>query len=236
MLLIVFVPVTYYLVRNKPEDVGLLPDRAAASRDDTEGTPVIQEQSWTLTEAARSRAFWLVLICMAIPAAIYTGITFQLFSIMDEQGVDRSTTAFILSLVPMVSFVCSLASGFISEKVKVHAMLGITFLLNMIAPMLLLYAEGGVMVFWFAIAWGAAQGFMNIPLGIIWPNYYGRQHLGSIQSVTTAATVVGSALGPVAFGAVYDQTGSYSIILIASMVIWAAGALMAFLSPQPVKK
>jgi len=238
VLIVLFVPAAYYFVRNRPEDVGLLPDGAPASGEPGEGqaAAAAEEDSWTLGEALRTRAFWFILICGAIPAMVYTGITFQIFSILGEQGIDRTTTAYVLSLVPLVSFGCSLASGFIVERVNAHRMLGVTFALNIVACVVLIYANSEAAVFAFAIAWGVAQGLMNIPMGVIWPNYYGRKHLGSIQSVTTTGMVIGSAFGPIPFGWAYDQFGSYAVMLVASIAIWALGSVLAFLSPPPRRK
>jgi sugar phosphate permease len=184
-LIVLFVPAAYYFVRNRPEDVGLIPD-GAASKGNAERiggqAAAAEEDSWTLSEAMRTRAFWFILICGAIPAMIYTGITFQIFSILGEQGIGRTTTAYVLSLIPLISFGCSLASGFIVERVNVHRMLGLTFMLNIAAPVILIFAHSEAAVFAFAISWGIAQGLMNIPMGVIWPNYYGRKYLGASRA------------------------------------------------------
>lgn len=234
-LVVLFVPIAYLFVRNRPEDVGLRPDGAAGPETSAGGEPdaAAEEDNWTLAEAVRTRAFWLVLICCAIPAAVYTGITFQIFSILGNQGIDRTATAFVLGLIPLVSFGCSLVSGFIVERVNVSRMLALTLLLNAAAPLLLLFAQSYAVVVLFAVAWGVAQGFLNVPMGVIWPNYFGRKHLGSIQSVTTTAMVIGSALGPIPFGWAFDRFGSYDAMLLASVAVWLIGAVLALLAPPP---
>ncbi len=237
VLIVFFMPLALYFVRNRPEDVGLLPDGAKEKSNLEEGAPAeVQEESWTLSEAMRTRAFWFILVCGAIPAMIFTGITFQIFSILGEQGINRMQTAFVLSLIPLISFGCSLLSGFIVERVKVHRMLALSFALNIVTPILLIFAHSYATVILFAIAWGIAQGFMNIPMGVIWPNYYGRKHLGSIQSVTHAAGIIGSAIGPIQFGWAYDQFGSYTGVLIISALIWTLGTVLAFLAKPPQRK
>jgi MFS family permease len=234
VLILFFVPIAYYFVRNKPEDVGLLPDGGKGNTDPgNAATTTTQEESWTLSEAARTKAFWFVMICGAIPAMINTGITFQIFSILAQQGIDRMATAFVLSLIPIVSFSCSLLSGFVVERVKAHRVLSLAFALNIVTPIILILANSYSVVILFAITWGIAQGFMNIPLGVIWPNYFGRKHLGSIQGVTHTAGVIGSALGPIQFGWAYDQFGSYTGILLVSAFIWGLGAALAFLATPP---
>jgi hypothetical protein len=45
-------------------------------------------------------------------------------------------------------------------------------------------------------------------MGVVWANYFGRRYLGSIGSITMAASVIGSALGPIPFGWAYETFGS----------------------------
>lgn len=232
-ILILFVPLALYFVRDKPEDIGLVPDGRKVLEASNEASEEFSEQSWKLAEAARTKAFWLIIICNAIPAMINTGITFQIFSILGLQGIDRMTTAFVLSLTPLFSFACSLISGFLVEKFKAHRLLSITFVFSALSPLILMVSNSYLLVLIYAFTWGTAQGFMNIPLGIIWPNYYGRKHLGSIQSVNHTSLVIGSALGPLLFGWVFDQSGSYNIILVISAFIWIAGAILAYVAAPP---
>ncbi len=235
VLILFFVPTAYLFVRNKPEDVGLLPDGGKRTTDsgDGEDDTSAQTDSWTLSEAARTRAFWFVMLCGAIPAMINTGITFQIFSILAQHGIDRMSTAFILSLIPIVSFSCSLLAGFAVERVKAHRVLSFAFALSMVTPVILIFAHSYSTAILYAVIWGIAQGFMNIPMGVIWPNYFGRRHLGSIQGVTHTAGVIGSALGPIQFGWAYDQFGNYTGILLVSAFIWGIGAVLSFLAPPP---
>ena len=237
ILIVFFTPIALYFVRNRPEDVGLLPDGMKEEINQNIGvTPRKFEVSWTLSEAIRTRAFWFIMICGTIPAMINTGITFQIFSILGEKGISRMETAFVLSLIPIVSFSCSLVSGFLVERVKAHLMLSLAFAISTITPLLLIYAQSYTPVLLFAVAWGVTQGFMNIPMGILWPNYFGRRYLGSIQSVTHAAGIIGSAIGPIQFGWAYDQFGSYTGVLIFSSVIWAIGSMLSLFASPPQRK
>lgn len=233
LLILLLTPAAYYLVRNRPEDVNLHPDGISPNAVSQDGTYSVIEDSWTLAEAVRTRSFWFILICGTIPAALYTGITFQIYSILGEQGVDRTTTSFVLSLIPLVSFGCSLIAGFVVERVKVSRMLALTFVLNIAAPIILMSAHSYTTVLLFAVVWGIGQGTLNIPMGVIWANYFGREHLGSIQSVTTTAMVIGSAFGPIPFGWSYDHFGSYNFMLTTSVAIWLIGAILAFLAAPP---
>lgn len=241
MLILIFVPLAFLLIRNKPEDVGMLPDGQPHPDSDHQAVdkssrshPVVEE-SWTVKEAMRTRAFWFLLFCVVVPALVITGLTFQLFSILGEYGVGRTTTAFLLSFVPIVAFLAQLLSGFLVERIKVHAMLGFSFLLNIVAMLTLYYSATPAMIFVFAVLWGISQGLLSVTLQVIWPNYYGREHLGKIGSITATATVIGSAFGPIPFGWAYDHLGGYSDMILLMTLFPVAAMILAFLSPPPKK-
>jgi MFS family permease len=241
ILLLLFAPLAWWIIRNKPEDVGLLPDAqggdqpAGQRRGTVLPTSPVADVSWTLSEAMRTRAFWLILFCVSVPALVNTGMTFHLFSILAEKGVARGTTAFFLSLVPLIGFTCTLLAGYVVDKVKVHYVLALAFLLKLGALTALLLATSPSTTLLYVILWGVFEGFGSICIGVIWPNYFGREHLGSIRSVASTVMVLSSALGPLPFGIAYDLFGGYTEVILLMMMFPLLGILAAWLSPAPEK-
>ncbi|MBN8209185.1 MFS transporter [Bacillus sp. NTK071] len=242
-LVLIFLPIVFFLVKNKPEDIGLLPDNAISKKrlaerreekmeeDQEEGF----ETNWTVKEAMRTRAFWFILFCVSIPALVNTGLTFHLFSILGEQGVPGSTAALILSIMAIVGFPVTMVSGFILERVNVHIVLGLSFIGQMIFILLLTQVNTYILAIGFAVLWGIIGGIERITLNIIWPNYFGREHLGSIKGIATTTMVIGSAFGPLPFGIAYDVFGGYTEILLIILIFPILGTVAAFLSPPPKK-
>jgi cyanate permease len=65
---------------------------------------------------------------------------------------------------------------------------------------------------------------------VIWPNYFGRAHLGSIRGAASTAMVASAALGPLPFGYVVTLSESYdlAILIFAALpVICIATSLLA---------
>lgn len=238
-VLLLLAPIAFIFVRNRPEDLGLLPDGANAAVPHASGSSAAdsteREHSWTLAEAMRTRAFWLVAVCAAMQGAVYTGFTFQMFSLLALQGIDRTTTSFLLSLSPLVSFGCSLLTGFLVERAPAYRILSLSMVGSVAAPLIFIFASSFPVALAGAVVWGVTMGVMSTAIGVIWPNYFGRQHLGSIQSVTHASLVIGSALGPIPFGWAFDQFGSYTAALTASAAVFAFGALLALLAAPPTR-
>jgi sugar phosphate permease len=238
-----FAPLALYFIRNKPEDVGLLPDNDQADDDleeeqQSEGSDRqrIEEVSWTLKEAMKVRAFWFILFCVSIPAMVNTGLVFHLVSILGESDINRSTSALVLSLMALVSFPITFIAGFVLERVKVHYVLAASFLGQIVVMIILLYTQSIQMAILFGVVRGLVGGFEAISLGIIWPNYFGREHLGSIKGLAMTTMVIGSAFGPLPFGVAYDMFGGYNEIIIFMMLFPLLGMIASFTSPAPEKK
>lgn len=138
VLLLFFVPIAFFGVRNRPEDMGLLPDGLEKSDVHTQTDisvklPVLpEEEDWTLKQAMRTKAFWLLLICVGIPAMVNTGVTFHLLSIFGQNHLSPHIAATVLSLMAVFGFPVSFASGFILEKVKTNLLLGLVFIIEIV--------------------------------------------------------------------------------------------------------
>ncbi len=238
ILLFFFVPMALFFVRNKPEDIGLLPDNKQSlivnqtvkhkqKLSDTE------EKSWSLAEAKKTRTFWLLLFCVSIPAMVNTGITFHLVSIFSGNGLPPVLAATVLSLMAIVGFPITILSGFILERVQANRMLFIAFIGQILFLILLIFTDSILIAILFGVFWGIVGGIERIALNIIWPNFFGRKHIGSIKGLAMAVMVIGSAFGPLPFGISYDLFGGYKEILLIIMIFPALGALAAWMAKKP---
>ncbi|WP_078543890.1 MFS transporter [Litchfieldia alkalitelluris] len=240
LLLMIFVPLAYFFIRNKPEDIGLLPDgRKEVTSNQKSGlqdNPYDQEVNWTLKEAMKTATFWLLLFCISIPSLVNTGLTFHLVSILGENNISPGFAALILSLMALVGFPVTLIAGFILEKIKVHYVLAAIFIGQIAFMLILMKTFSPAIAIFFGVFWGFIGGFERITLGIIWPNYFGRQHLGSIKGVAMTVTVIGSAFGPLPFGIAYDIFGGYNEILLIMLLLPALGVIAALFSKMPEKR
>lgn len=80
------------------------------------------------------------------------------------------------------------------------------------------------------------MGMERIVMAVVWPNYFGRKHIGSISGISMAMIVTGSALGPLPLGIAFDVFGGYSEILWALMLFPAIGMAAALMANPPVKE
>jgi cyanate permease len=69
----------------------------------------------------------------------------------------------------------------------------------------------------------------------MWPRYFGRSHLGSIQGTGQMIGISGSSLGPLPLGIAQDLFGSYDPMLLGTAVIPACCALLVLFLRKPAK-
>ena len=86
----------------------------------------------------------------------------------------------------------------------------------------------------YAIIFGLNNAFNITLFGYMWPRYFGRKNIGSIQGTGQMIGVVGASLGPLPLGIAFDLFGVYQIMLLslASLPI-VAGVLTQFLIEPP---
>ncbi|ANU23747.1 MFS transporter [Planococcus donghaensis] len=235
-ILVIFTPLAYFFIRNRPEDIGLLPDNGPSAREEDRQKPLSSDISWTVKEAKKTRSFWLLLFCVVVPALVNTGMTFHLVSIFSIQSLAPETAATVLSLMAIIGFPVTFLAGYLLDKIRVQWMLAFVFVGEIASIFLLKEADLFSGAILFAVVWGFMLGIERVTLSVVWPNYFGRQYLGSITGISMAFMVVGSALGPLPFGLFYDFFGGYKEVLWAIMIFPLLGIVAALLANPPEKK
>ncbi|MCA1012929.1 MFS transporter [Halobacillus halophilus] len=236
LLLIVFVPVAFFFVRNQPKLVGEIPDgtpKPVKGGDDPNPNIEVNEKSWTLKEAMATKAFWFILFCVIVPALVNTAITFHIVSIMGLRGLDTGVAAMVLTLMAIIGFPVTFLTGYLVDRFQVHYILAITFFGHIFTLLLLLFTDTWWLAVAFGVLWGFVNGFERIVLSIVWPNYFGREHLGSIKGLAQTVMVIGSALGPLPFGIFYDWLGGYQEVILLTIAFPITAGILALSSPQP---
>lgn len=231
---VVVAPTVYFFIRTRPEEIGLSPDNEAQVLIEGE-IGVAEEVSWTLNEAIRTRAFWMILYTVIIPSAIITGCVFHQISILGQSGLTPEKVALISSVTSLIRFPLVLVAGQLADRVQLRYLLATSQAILFIMLAGLYVANSVPLVMVYGVFMGAQMALQGIIMGVIWPDYYGRKHLSTIRGTTMMAGVIGSALGPLPFGFAYDVFGGYTEVIIVSMLFPLIGTAFALLAKKPVK-
>jgi len=206
------------LVRRSPESVGLIPDGEIV---DIEGNNCTTEKSYveddefsyTLSDALRTRALWmLTLSSLAVPL-VMTGLMFHHVSILGAQGISSQMAAVTLGLFGPLMLVFSVVSGLLADRFPGRYLLALGQAILVVAMLWVFVIGSSWQAIIYVVISAAAVGLVHTTGTVIWANYFGRAYLGSIRGFATTVMVAFSAMGALPFGFIYDWTGTYDMAL-----------------------
>ncbi len=220
VLLAVVMPLGLLFFRHRPEHYGLLPDgrREPAGADDASAPPV-SEEDWTLPEAMRTPAFWIVGLSAGTISMLTTGLFFHIVSIFADSGLGPDLAAAAFVPVAITTAIVTLGSGVLVDRIPVRLLLCVALACQALSLVLALHLRSAVAALCFGLIAGTTSGLFRTISGVVWAAYYGRLHLGSITGVATTFVIAGSALGPMPFGMARDYFGSYEAVLYSGVAL-----------------
>ncbi|MDE2745952.1 MAG: MFS transporter [Chloroflexota bacterium] len=224
------------IMRRRPEDVGLRPDgerlRASVTRGETPSL-LTSDPDWTVREAVRTRAFWLLLIGTTILMAVGGAVNFTFVSHMTQNGIDADTARSALALWAGMGIVGGVLGGELRQRLAVRYSLPLVICVTTSAIVWFILTETVWMAFVFAVWHGLAFG-AQLPLNrISFPDYFGRYSVGRIRSVTAPPQLLINAFGPFVSGLVIDNRGSYDLIYMVFVGLLLTAAISVLLARPP---
>jgi len=225
------------LIRRSPESVGLLPDGdSETKRWQMRGFRQTSEVNWSLGEAARTRSFWLLLISGASNALVSTALMFHQISLLASKGLSAGAAAAVFSVIAPLVLLGTFAAGFLSDRFPNRFLIAGGQVLLAVAMLFTNFISAPWLAFIYGGMLGLSSGFLMVTNTVVWPNYYGRAHLGSIRGAATASSVTFAALGPLPFAFLFDLTQSYTSAVMVFLAMPVACGVAALLATQPRKK
>ena len=231
----VMIPLALILVVNKPEEAGMLPDGDGPESNKAKETADRRDldEGFTLSEALQTVTFWVLAFSLAVPSMLVTGMIFHQISYFEEQGFTAQVAANIFPVLALSMVICMIIYGKLLDRYQAqHTVSGGIFTMA-IAMWLLLMANTPFLANLYGVAVGMASAAMMLNSSYVWPRYFGRKHLGSIQGAGYTAMVVGAALGPLPFGMAYDWLGRYDEAVFWLSFLPAFCALVVFFTKPP---
>jgi OFA family oxalate/formate antiporter-like MFS transporter len=235
------------LMARRPEDMSLEPDpaparsrhaEAATSQYATDGRNTADvrpspERQFTLGQALRTRAFWVLAIFSAAGFMVQAGVSLHQVGHYIRQGLPGPSAAIMASVFALAQVPGGLLWSAITRRIPVRFVLAISGLCVALGAMGTALSS--------TLAWGILSagvigggiGGLHLLLRLAWADYYGRQHLGTIRGITLPVQIGGQAVGPVTAGLVFDATGSYDMVFLFFASVVALGSLLVLTAIPP---
>lgn len=208
------------LVRNRPEDYGLLPDgdppgmadKPRVSQTPGTATATTVQVDFTVGQAIRTRAFWLIGFGHGLTSMLLIGLVAHLAPMMTDQGYSLQTAAFVVTAYTTASMLFQAVGGMIGDRVPKH--LAITVFVFVQAGAVLLLTHGPAtlpVAYLFAVLFGIGFGGRSPLTTSIRGEYFGRKSFGKIMGVSQVPMNIMLLIAPIFAGVMRDWRGDYTI-------------------------
>ncbi len=232
--IIAVAPLSFAVIRTRPEDYGLLPDGAVHEPGIVydENPFHNQEQSysqhnvaahWTFPMVVRNRSFWKIGIAYGLSMTSVLGVMFQLKPRFGDVGFDGDTAMKLMAATALAGAAGKYAWAYLCDKFSSRGVVTVLLLQNAVGLGLGIIHGSLAAVILFIVTYGFAMGGVVSTQPVIIADFYGR------DAYPTVARYIGMVVGidcigyPI-MGMSFDLTGSYDsayLVFIALDVIAA---------------
>ncbi|MDQ3041245.1 MAG: MFS transporter [Acidobacteriota bacterium] len=224
---IILLPAAIFLVKNRPSDIGLLPDGEAIRTD--EQSAIRNPQSadgMTLGEALRTPIFWIFSVCAALIfyAIFVVSQQLNLYLQGSRIGFTAQQASFVQSLLFALSVIGKFLFGFLSDKFPPTRVMLVSAATMFLATLVFLFFNDKT-VYLFAIFFGLNYGGTFVLLQLLVADYFGLKEYAKILGVITVIETIGGAAGTIITGRIADANGGdytqafYGLIVVTGIAL-----------------
>jgi len=230
MVWMLVLPGALFVVRNRPEDMGLYPDGADGPPPGEESTPGVIEQAMPVLTSAK---FWILAIPLSTTSLVSTGLVFHQAAIVAEHGLSASVAAAMFVPYAIASAGVSLVAGDAADRFGPKWVFAAGMLVLLSAMSLALVMGSLALAIVYAMLVGASGGFSRIVTSVTWAHFYGRQGLGRVQGSAVMVSITASALGPLPLAWLQSQFDGFRPGIAILMVLPVAATIAVALARPP---
>ena len=221
----------WLFIRRRPEDFGLLPDGDAPDVAPTatgDSRPVVQdvEESFTLQEARKTMAFWLITIAVMMVVFAQTSVNLHAVASVIDRGVSESLSGAFVFIIMGTAALSAYGWGALMDRIHVRWVTAVATIFSGAAMVVIIFADNLPLAVTFAVLFGLGTGGWTLAQTLLFANYFGRRHLGAIRGLSQVLSGPLGAAGPFLAGGIRTYTGSYEL----SFIIFFVALVVVFLA------
>ena len=193
------------------------------------GRPRVTKVAWR--QFLRQPKFWALVIVGLTAMGPVRSLTVHQIAYMESAGVERAAAANVVGLAGLLTSVCFIAFGWVSDRFGRAAAftIGACGLLGAVFMLFVLPAFGSAVVLLpYAVFFALGEGTRSSQTTALASDVFHGQGLGFINGLMGGMFGLGAALGPWLVGRLRDESGSYEsgmLVIVVMVLISVAGFL-----------
>ncbi len=214
-LFVLILPV-YKVLKNRPEDVGLLPDgdpprRHPRTASGAQGAAADDEPEFTARQALRTRAFWILTIVHMSSSVSIVTLALHLAPKLTDMGMSLSGAGTIVLIYTLIALPTQFVAGSIADRMPKPPLIFFFIALQGVAIMIISVSEHVIMAMLFAVLYGIGFGGRIPLLTAIRGEYFGRKAFATIMGLSQMPNNIAMIFAPLFAGYMFDTTHTYLV-------------------------
>ena len=222
------------VLRNRPEDMGLLPDGTTLrAREGNAAGGHHQDHSWTLHDAMRTGAFWRLAIAFGTVMLGMSAIGLFWVPYFIDRGFEARLAAWALASYATSQALTSILFATVLDRYQPRFLAMFGYASFIAAFLMMMNTTVTWQLFTTAVLGGVGVGSGMLLQAQMWPSYFGRTNIGSIRGAAMPLTLAFSGVGSAATGLIFDAVGSYAPAWWTVIAMLVIGAVLLVITPKP---
>jgi len=220
LLLVIMLPLIILVIKDRPYQKGIRPyGWETVEMSDDHGSEKEEGTGLSFREALATINFWVVVLTFALYGMSMTAAMQNQVSILTEQRFTTSEAVVALGGIGLFSAVGKLLFGYLCDRIDAKYASAIAYVLVACSLVAMIQATNMIQVWVYVALMGLGMGGWAPNLAMLAVNYFGLKHFGSVLGAFHMFFLGGEAFGPLIAAFVFDQTGSYQLILTIFMAL-----------------
>ncbi len=197
------------------------------------GRQAYTETDYTLKQAVRTQAYWLLVLAAGMRDCAYSAVRWHLAPLMVWSGVSLRTAGLFIGLISLANLVFNPLVGWLGDKWSKQGITAAGMVAGALAMVVMLYSKGQVWplaLFIVLLAFSETGNFLS---WAILGDFFGRKSFATLRG---SQNLSGHLMGmgtPWLVGWIFDQTESYFWGLVILIVVYGLAAVVYGTLPSP---
>jgi len=230
-MLLVVMPVGYFLFFDRPSDKGLepygaMPGEAAARK-------AASNIGLTLKEAIRTPDIWRLTVGFFACGFTMSFASTHFVAFAEDMGIEPMSAANALGIVGACSLVGGIGAGYLGDRFSRKNVLAAVYLIRGLSFVVLIQATDLSTLYLGSFLLGISWTSTGPLTSAITADRCGLKNLGSIFGTMYTIMPIGTGVGAYLAGAIYESQHAYELALIISAAVGLVAAAVVFGVKEP---
>ena len=201
-----------FVIRNKPEQYGYLPDGKLADGRISEHEIQHEMVEISFKEALKKRSFLYLNLAEVMRFMVLTAVVLHIMPYLGSMGISRPTAGLVAAAIPLFSIIGRFGFGWLGDVFDKRYVIAVTFGFMGMGMLAFSHMQSKWAIYLFLFLFSPGFGGGAVLRGAVLREYFGRNSFGKMIGILMGFASIGGIIGPTLAGWVFDTLGSYDFI------------------------